>query len=95
MLDIREEKDGVVFRVRVQPRASKNQLAGVLDGALKVRITAPPVDGEANGACLKFLAGVLGVPARSVELVSGQTSRNKTVRVLGLTAGEVADLLNC
>ncbi len=91
LLDVREDKDGVTFRVRVQPRASRNQLAGVMDGALRVRLTAPPVEGEANEACLKFLAGLLGVPGKSVQLVSGQAGRNKTVRVLGLTVREVLD----
>lgn len=93
MLDLREDKDGVTFRVRVQPRASRNRLAGVMDGALKVRLTAPPVDGEANEACLKFLAGLLGVPGKSVHLVSGHTGRNKTVKVQGLTAAKVLALL--
>ena len=93
MLDIREDKDGVTFRVRVQPRASKNQLAGVMDGALKVRLTAPPVDGEANEACLKYLARLLGVPVKSVQLISGHTGRNKTFRVQGLTVDEVTELL--
>ncbi|MCL6610815.1 MAG: DUF167 domain-containing protein [Peptococcaceae bacterium] len=93
MLDIKEDRDGVSFRVRVQPRASRNQAAGIADGALKVRLTAPPVDGEANEACLKFLAGLFGVPARSVSLVSGHTGRNKIVRVRGLTARDVLDLL--
>ncbi|MFZ5631584.1 MAG: DUF167 domain-containing protein [Bacillota bacterium] len=93
MIDLREEKGGVAFRVRVQPRASRNQLAGVMDGALRVRLTAPPVDGEANEACLKFLAGLLGVSRNSVQLVSGRTGRNKTVRVQGLTATEVLDRL--
>ncbi len=94
MLDLREDKDGVTFRVRVQPRASRNQLAGVMDGALKVRLAAPPVEGEANEACLRFLAGLLGVPGKSVSLVSGHTGRNKTVRVQGLTAAEVLGMLD-
>ncbi len=94
MLDLREDKDGVTFRVRVQPRASRNQLAGVMDGALKVRLAAPPVEGEANEACLGFLAGLLGVPGKSVSLVSGHTGRNKTVRVQGLTAAEVLGMLD-
>ncbi|MFZ5649769.1 MAG: DUF167 domain-containing protein [Bacillota bacterium] len=94
MLDIREEKGGVTFRVRVQPRASKNQLAGIMEGAIKVRLTAPPVGGEANEACLKFLAGLMGVPLNSVELVSGHTGRNKTVRVSGITAGDVERIIN-
>jgi uncharacterized protein (TIGR00251 family) len=95
VLDIREDKDGVTFRVRVQPRASKSQLAGVMDGAVKVRLTAPPVDGEANQACLKFFARLFGVPQSSVELVSGHTGRNKTLRVRGVTAARALELLNC
>lgn len=92
-MDIKEDKDGVSFRVRVQPRASRDQLAGVMDGALRVRLTAPPVDGKANEACIKFLAGLLGVPARSVQLISGHTGRNKTVKVAGISATQVMDLL--
>lgn len=95
MLDLREDKGGVTFRVRVQPRASKNQLSGVMDGAVKVRLAAPPVDGEANQACLKFFAHLFGVPQRSVELVSGHTSRNKTLRVCGVTIARAVELLNC
>jgi len=95
MIDIREDEDGVTFRVKVQPRASKNQLAGVMDGAVKVRLTAPPVDGEANQACLKFFAELFGVPLRSVELLTGHTGRNKTLRVYGLTAGRLIEMLNC
>lgn len=54
MLNIREDKNGVVFKVRVQPRSSKNQIAGLFDDSLKVRLTAPPVEGEANEACCAF-----------------------------------------
>lgn len=89
MIDIKEDGSGITFRVRVQPRASKNQVAGEMDGALKIRLTAPPVDGEANEACLRFLAGLLDVPRNSVQLVSGHTGRNKTVRVTGITAGKL------
>jgi len=59
MIDIREVDGGVIIRVRVQPRASKNQLAGEMDGALKVRLAAPPVVGEAYRACCEFFAGIL------------------------------------
>jgi len=93
LLDLREENGGVTFRVKVQPRASRNQLAGVMDGALRVRITAPPVDGEANEACLRFLAGLLGVPFKSVELISGHTGRNKTVRVTGRSARDIMNII--
>lgn len=92
MLDLREEKGGVTFRIKVQPRASKNQLAGVMDGAVKVRLTAPPVDGEANEACLRFFAELFKVPLKSLELVSGHTGRNKTLRVYGVTASQVLDM---
>lgn len=84
MLDIREDKQGVVFKIKVQPRAAKNQLAGLLGDALKVRITAPPVEGEANEACRVFLAKTFRVPKGSVELVAGHGGRNKLIRVYGV-----------
>ncbi|MCL6559468.1 MAG: DUF167 domain-containing protein [Firmicutes bacterium] len=93
MLDIREEKNGVSFKVRVQPRAAKNQVAGLYEGALKIRLTAPPVDGEANEACRAFLAGLLGVTRSQVEIVSGHTGRNKLIRVEGITAERLSGLL--
>lgn len=93
MLSIREEKDGVVFKVRVQPRSSKNQVAGLFGDALKVRLTAPPVEGEANEACCAFLAKLLGVSRSRVEIVSGHTSRNKLVGVEGITLEKVLKTL--
>ncbi|MCL6639603.1 MAG: DUF167 domain-containing protein [Firmicutes bacterium] len=89
MLDVREEKEGVSFRVRVQPRSSRNQVAGFVDGALKVRLTAPPVDGEANEACRAFLAGLLGVPRAQVTIAAGHTGRSKIIRVSGVSAEKV------
>lgn len=84
MWDIREDEKGVIFKIRVQPRAAKNQVAGLFGDALKLRLTAPPVEGEANEVCRVFLAKIFKVPKRQVELVSGQTSRNKFVRVYGI-----------
>lgn len=69
------------FDVRVQPRASKNEFAGVHNGALRVRLQAPPVDGAANEALIEFLADELDVPSRLVRIVSGFGSRNKVVEV--------------
>ena len=89
MLPLKEEKDGVSFKVRVQPRASKNQVAGLFEDALRVRLTAPPVDGEANEACRAFLADLLSVGRGQVEILSGLTGRNKVVKVKGVTASEV------
>jgi len=93
LIDMREDKGGVNIKVKVQPRSSRNQLAGIMDGAVKIKLTAPPVDGAANEACLKFLASLLKVPRTSLGLLSGQNGRNKTVRVEGVTALEVKDRL--
>ena len=68
----------------VQPRASRDEVVGLQDGAVKVRITAPPVEGEANDALLRFLAKRLGVPRSAVTVVRGETGRRKAVRVAGL-----------
>jgi len=86
LLYLKEEKDGVVFKVRVQPRASGNGLAGLFEDAVKLRLTAPPVEGEANEACRAFLAKLLSVPPSHVEILSGSTGRNKTIKVLGVSA---------
>ncbi|AGL02938.1 DUF167 domain-containing protein [Desulfoscipio gibsoniae] len=94
MLDIKEDAGGVSIKIRVQPRAAKNQVSGVMEGALKVRLTAPPVDGAANKACCAFVAELLGVAKGRVAISQGHTGRNKTVRVEGLTAGQVLEKLN-
>lgn len=89
LLDIVPGAGGVRFAVRVQPRASRTEVAGVVEGALRVRVTAPPVEGQANAALLALLAERLGVRRADVALVSGQTGRTKWVEVRGLTAAEV------
>lgn len=94
MLDIKEDGQSVIFKVRVQPRASKNQLAGIFEDALRVRLTAPPVEGEANEACRVFLARCLGVSRAQVELVAGHTGRNKLIRVVGLSREDLLKRLN-
>ncbi len=83
---------GVRFAVRVQPRASKNEVAGIHGRALKIRLQAPPVDGAANDALVSFLADLLGVSRRSVRIISGDSSRNKTVEVDGVTAQLIQQL---
>ncbi len=77
---------GVTIRVYVAPGASANKIVGAHNGAVKVALTAPPVEGAANKALVEFLAKVLEVPKGSVSLASGETSRNKTVRVSGISA---------
>ena len=76
-------KDGIVLTLHIQPRASKNEVCGIQDNALKIRLTSPPVDGAANKLCREFLADLFSVPKSSVEIVSGETSRHKRVRVSG------------
>ncbi|NDB75444.1 MAG: YggU family protein [Verrucomicrobia bacterium] len=82
--------DGLFVAVKVQPRASRNEVGGLHGGELKVAVTAPPVDSAANEAVVELLAETLGLPRRAVTLVRGQTSRHKVLRLDGLTAPEVA-----
>lgn len=84
-----ERDSGVTFEVRVQPRASRAAFVGLHGSAVKVALTAPPVDGAANGALIELVAEVLGVPKRRVQLVRGEKSRQKVVRVTELTADAV------
>ncbi|MGA9977020.1 MAG: DUF167 domain-containing protein [Candidatus Sulfotelmatobacter sp.] len=89
MIPIHESHDGATFAIKVHARAQKDAITGELGDALKLSLTAPPVDGRANQACIEFFAKLLKVPRSSVTIASGQSSRNKVVRVAGLTADEV------
>lgn len=82
------------FRVRVQPRASRNEVVGVFDGAVRIRLQAPPVDGLANRALVDFLADRLGVSRRMVRIVSGTSSRTKMVEVDGVSRDRVGRLIS-
>ncbi|HTR26992.1 MAG TPA: DUF167 domain-containing protein [Terriglobales bacterium] len=93
MIPIHESASGVTFAVKVHPRAKKNAVTGEVGDALKVALTAPPVDGKANAACIEFFAKLLKVPRSSVSIASGETSRNKVVRVAGLSAEELRQRL--
>jgi uncharacterized protein (TIGR00251 family) len=79
----------LLLHIRVQPRASRSAIVGPHGDALKVRLTAPPVDGAANEELIRFLAKEFGVPQRAIEIVAGLSSRRKTVRVMGVTREEV------
>lgn len=94
MVDWLEERDGAVrLKIRAQPRASRTELAGEYAGALRVRLAAPPVEGEANRELVRFLAKRLRVAASAVRVVSGETGRNKTVEVVGIDAAAVRSAL--
>ena len=87
------DKGSVSFTVRVQPRASKNEVAGVMDGALKIRLLAPAVADRANQALCAFLAELLKRPKSAVRLLSGERSRSKRVEIFGITAQEIEALV--
>jgi len=93
-VNLREHGGGVTFDVLVQPRASRAKLGPVHDGRLKVAVTAPPVDGEANAAVIELLAKKLGVAKGAVSVVAGASSRRKTVRVDGVTRAAIEALVS-
>lgn len=86
MIDVTEKEGSVSFGVKVVPRASKTGIAGEMDGVLRVRVASPPVDGAANGELVKFFAKLFGVSRSDVEIIAGHASRNKIVRIAGVTA---------
>jgi uncharacterized protein (TIGR00251 family) len=91
-IKITEANGRVRFSVRVQPRASKTEIAGIHGDALKVRLSAPPVDGAANDALVEFLARIFSVARRDVTILAGESSRSKIVEIQGITEREVRDL---
>jgi len=93
VIPIRDTDRGATFAIRVQPRASRNAIAGEMGDALKLALTAPPVEGKANEACVEFFANLLKVPRSSVTIASGESSRNKVIRITGLSAGQVEQRL--
>jgi uncharacterized protein (TIGR00251 family) len=93
VLDVKIHGTAVRFCVRLQPRSSKNEIGGVLNGALRVWVTAPPVEGSANDALVRLLAEKMGVSRRDVTIVAGAASRNKTVEVSGAGAERVLNLV--
>lgn len=85
MIKLAAKDNHVTFAVRVQPRASQTAITGELDGALKIRLAAPPVDGAANEELIRWLAKFFEVARSHVEILSGETSKQKIIRVSGIT----------
>jgi len=83
----------VTIDIFVQPRASRAKIGPMHDGRLKIAVTAPPVDGEANAAVIELFAKQLGIPRSSVEIVAGASSRRKTLRIANVTAQQIAELV--
>lgn len=92
-LDLKESADGITVKVKVQPRASKSAIAGLIGDSLKVSLTSPPVDGAANAACTVFFADLCGVAKSKVTIVSGQKSREKIIKVAGITKAAFLSML--
>lgn len=89
-----EEKSGYTYiHIHVQPRASRNEIVGIHGDSLKVRLTSPPVEGAANSLLVEFMAKKLGVSKSKIEIVSGEKSRHKTLRVEGVSKKEVVNIL--
>jgi uncharacterized protein (TIGR00251 family) len=93
MTKVQDASQGVSFAVKVHPRAKNDAITGEFGDALKVSLTTPPVEGRANDACIEFFAKLLKVPRSSVTIASGQTSRNKVIRVAGVSREYVVDRL--
>ena len=90
---LRAQSDGVLLSVKLQPRASANEIGEAVGNELRIKVTAPPVDAAANEALLKVLAQQLHCPRNRVDLVRGHTSRHKTIKVYGLAAEDVVTKL--
>ncbi len=93
MLEVQEREGTVTFSVRVQPRASKDEIASEMGGALKVRLRAPAVEGRANEALVEFLAELLKTPRSAVRILSGERSRTKRMEIRGVTRQQILALL--
>jgi hypothetical protein len=93
MLQLQTQDGAVILAVRVQPRASKTEIAGVLDGSLKVRLQAPALEDRANEALCEFLAHLLKTPKSAVRILSGHRSRSKRVEIRGVTQQQVLALV--
>jgi hypothetical protein len=84
MLKVSEYENGIRFEVKVQPRASQNQITGAVEGVMKVRLNSPPVDGKANQALINLLSKTFNVPKKSITIVRGETSTSKLIQIAGL-----------
>ncbi|HEX5063400.1 MAG TPA: DUF167 domain-containing protein [Kofleriaceae bacterium] len=91
-MNLKEHDGAVTFDVLVQPRASRAKVGPLHDGRLKVAVTSPPVDGEANAAVIELLAKTLGVSRGAVEVIAGASSRRKTIKVRGVARAAIEEL---
>lgn len=90
MIQSKGEAHGITFAVRIVPRASRSEIVGQYEGALRVRVAAPPVDGAANRELIRLLAKKFRVPQRSIEIISGVTSKDKVIRIKDATLDQLS-----
>ena len=93
LIPVSDHPLGATFAIRVQPRAARTAITGTVGEALKVSLSAPPLDGRANVAVVEFFSEVLSVPRSAVQVVAGERSRNKIVRIAGCSGAEVQRML--
>jgi uncharacterized protein (TIGR00251 family) len=93
VIPVQQQGESVTYSVKAHPRARRERIAGVLGVALKLEPAAPPVEGKANEACIRFFADLLKVPRSSVTIAAGNSSRNKVIRVIGISAARVEQAL--
>jgi len=94
VLEINETKEGIVFNVRVIPRSSKSAIVGIQGDALKLRITAPPVEGKANEECIRFLSGLFGVARKQIVITGGASSKNKRIAIMGIAKSDIESVIS-
>ena len=94
MISLKESKKGLTFDIQVIPHASRAEIVGMQDGVLKIKVTAPPVEGAANEACIKLLAKELGLKKSQMEISSGAKSRKKTVMIKDISKAELETKIN-
>ena len=94
MISLKESKKGITFDIQVIPNASRTEIAGVQEGVFKVKVTAPPMEGAANEACIKLLAKELGLKKSQMEISSGAKSRKKTVLIKDISNAELETKIN-
>jgi len=91
MMEISEKETSVIIRVKVQPHAGRSRVVGIQDGALKVQLAAPAVEGQANEECLRFLSKFFGVRRSEVEIIAGERSRRKLISLQGMSKRQVLE----
>jgi uncharacterized protein (TIGR00251 family) len=93
MITIKNSSDGITFTLRVVPRSSRCEITGIQNEALKLKITAPPVEGKANEECIRFLSDKLGIKRNRITIKAGHKSKNKTIAISGITKEDLESII--